>query len=167
MSAIAPFGTPARPGPPCNTQEFLAALSSKFHCMQGPPRAYIEIPTDLHFPWGGPSVWRGVYTSLRLASWARREDCERQLFAKLWEITEAARAELIETYGEDVLPLVFWRTMPHIVEEPPTIPGEEVGGSSTPHREFHRTHLFARLWIPGAPEFAKLNSSHNQETVYV
>lgn len=148
-------------------------LAEKFHCMQGPPRAYFEIPTCLPKPipaedWpGSPFFIRGVYTSIRLASWARREDCERQLFAKLWELTEAARAELVETYGEDVLPLLFWRTMPHIIEEPPTIPGEEVGGYSTPAHEFYRTCLFARLWIPGAPEFAKMDSLRNQETTYV
>lgn len=141
-------------------------LSDQFHCMTGPPRAYFEIPTG---PIPNYPLLRCVYTSIRLGSWARREDCERLLIGHAWTQLRCARDEIVSRFGEDMAtPLLFWRTMPHIVEEPPTIPGEEeIGGYSVPHREFYRTSLFMRLWVPGAPEFAKLDSSYTQETTYV
>jgi hypothetical protein len=171
VSSVSPIVSTDSLGPPQSRvprsiPELLLMLSDQFHCMIGPPRSYFEIPIGV--PLQDPFFIRGIYTSIRLGSWARREDCERHLIGHAWTQLRCARDEIITLHGEDALPLLFWRTLPHIVEEPPTAPDlEEIGGYSTPHREFYRTNLFMRLWVPGAPEFAKLDSSRSQETTYV
>lgn len=110
-----------------------------FHCMQGVPRAYMEIPS------GSPHLMciRGVYVTLGYWTNGSRQDCEAMLVSTIWDVFVTARAILRQS---DWGGLLFWRRMPEITEE--NYPeGVDANGSPVPGGL--RTKLTCRVWIPG------------------
>jgi hypothetical protein len=126
--------------------EFLSLTAEPhwmYHCMQGEPRAYMEIHT------GDPrlEVVRGVYVTLHYQARGRRSDVEAQLVSTMWDVFVAARDEFIERNLDH--PILFWRMMPHIEEDPPVPDGVDGNGSPVEGRDYWRTRLRCRVWIPG------------------
>lgn len=134
---------------PRTVRELIEALSYQppggqpmFHCMQGVPRAFMEI-------YDGQAVMRGVYVTLLYGAKAQRADCEAELVSAMFDVFAAARASFEEKHCDH--PLLFWRSMPHIEERPPhhLDKGNSDFNPLAPPRDHWLTTLRCRVWIPG------------------
>lgn len=144
-------------------RELLEHLSSKFHCMHGQPRAFMEIRASP--PVGGwpqtrgggysrydvtfePPFVRGVYQTLRFAMRASQADAEPTLVAAMLNVFDEARADFVKA-NEDQ-PLLFWRMMPHVETYAPggLCIGVDGDGAEVLN-EGPITILRCRVWVPG------------------
>lgn len=126
-----------------------ARVSDMFHCMVGPPRAYIEIPVAV--PGYTTSYVRGVYHVFKYAARGRREDFESHLCGRLWAHLVEAHKELTRRMGNVDKFLLFWRAVPRIEEyEGVYSPaGRDANGSETPEVSGPVVAARMRLWVPG------------------
>jgi hypothetical protein len=122
--------------------EYLALTAEPhwmYHCMQGQPRAYMEIWSD-----DGKAKILGKFVTLAYWSGGRREDVEARLVSTMWDVFVAARDEFAAKHCDH--PLLFWRRMPAIEERHDIETG------------IWRTFLTCRVWVPGVDL-----SPHNRE----
>lgn len=114
---------------PPTLQHLMSWINAKFHCVMGPPRAYLEVPLDNY----SSVKERWTYVTYKVQARGHRSDVERELLRHFKGVL-ANSLEGLELRGFD-LPLLLWRRIPTI---------EEARDAEGPV-----TSLYARLFIPG------------------
>lgn len=110
---------------PRTLEEFMVCVDKLFHCMNGPPSAYFDIPLvdnrgrepdkTVTYDYDNAHVERLVYATLAWRSLTpRSESIEANLVGRMLEPFIAARKE-IDEYGGT--PLLLWRRPPEILED--------------------------------------------------
>ncbi|HSV90895.1 MAG TPA: hypothetical protein VLH80_07330 [Nitrospiraceae bacterium] len=105
-------------GPPQTLDQLNAKIVELFHCMDGPPVAYFEIPIENGVVEG--AVERFTYVTLGwITSGERTPPNEAQLVKAMLEPFIAARRKLVGDAGNDEVfkPLLFWRRRIAIYED--------------------------------------------------
>lgn len=132
---------------PRSIPEFHESLTQLFHCMQGVPRAYMEIAAPPPYPPG--SVLRGVYSTLRFAvRAAAHDDTIAMLVGAIWHEVVGYRRHYDELHRGSC-PLLFWRMVPHVDEFPAIPDGYDGNGAPVAGRATPVTVISCRLWVPG------------------
>jgi hypothetical protein len=107
-----------------NTNDLLVELNKIYSCVDGPPRPWFELPTDMHHPADaqrfGPDVEvretpaiRIVYETVRVAMRGGTEDVGEILCRWVWR---KLRDLLPEEMAMDASVVLFWRRRPSIEE---------------------------------------------------
>lgn len=110
--------------------ELEAALAGLFICVDGPPRAYFELPIN------ETSNLRVVYTILSYPAFGSAEEVAPTLISRVWEDITAAWADIPEITKKTREFVLFWHYRP-----------EFFGGVDAQDRS--RTYLGMSLAIPG------------------
>lgn len=88
------------PGLPDTLAQFETKVEGQFHCMEGPPHAYFEIPSP-----DNSGFYRYIYEVLAVKAEGRLEEHGKELIQALWGHLEEARKK----FEADSAPLLFWR----------------------------------------------------------
>lgn len=112
--------------------ELIANFSARCHCMDGPPQAFFEMPTDSFTDSGFQIIHRVTYQTVVYRAKGLAE-CEALLCDKIWEMFDAV-------LPKERMAILFWRLRPQFetrgslsqVRLRLAIPGVDLSGLVTP-----------------------------------